>query len=85
MSAVQIPTLGAIAGFTILLGLPVGRLRHPSLRMKAFLNATATGVLLFLFWDVLAHAVAPVETALTTVTREGTGSWMRSARWLPSP
>jgi ZIP family zinc transporter len=77
VTAVQIPTLGAIAGFTILLGLPVGRLRHPSLRMKAFLNATATGVLLFLFWDVVAHAVAPVETALTTVTREGTGSWMR--------
>ena len=25
----------------------------------------------------LAHAVEPVETALTTVTREGTGSWMR--------
>jgi zinc transporter, ZIP family len=45
--------------------------------MKAFLNATATGVLLFLFRDVLAHAVEPVETALTAVTRDGTGSWMR--------
>lgn len=77
MSAAQIATLGAIAGFTIFLGLPVGRLRNPSLAMKAFLNATATGVLLFLFWDVLAHAVEPVETALTAVTRDGTGSWMR--------
>ena len=76
MTAVQIATLGAIAGFTIFLGLPVGRLRNPSLAMKAFLNATATGVLLFLFWDVLAHAVEPVETALTAVTRDGTGSWM---------
>jgi len=76
VTAVQIATLGAIAGFTIFLGLPVGRLRNPSLAMKAFLNATATGVLLFLFWDVLAHAVEPVETALTAVTRDGTGSWM---------
>jgi len=76
VTALQIATLGAIAGFTIFLGLPVGRLRNPSLAMKAFLNATATGVLLFLFWDVLAHAVEPVETALTAVTRDGTGSWM---------
>ncbi|MDT5010437.1 MAG: hypothetical protein QOH57_2054, partial [Mycobacterium sp.] len=30
--------------------------------MKALLNATATGVLLFLLWDVLAHAVEPVES-----------------------
>jgi len=44
--------------------------------MKVFLNAMATGVLLFLLWDVLAHAVEPVEDALTAVTREGTGSWM---------
>jgi ZIP family zinc transporter len=77
VSAVQIATLGAIAGFTIFLGLPVGRLRNPSLRMKVFLNATATGVLLFLLWDVLAHAVEPVESALTAVTRDGTGSWLR--------
>jgi ZIP family zinc transporter len=76
VTALQIATLGAIAGFTIFLGLPVGRLRNPSLAMKAFLNATATGVLLFLFWDVLAHALEPVETALTAVTRDGTGSWM---------
>jgi len=68
--------LGAVAGFTIFLGLPVGRLQNPSLPMKVVLNATSTGVLLFLFWDVLAHAVEPVEAALTAVTREGTGSWM---------
>jgi ZIP family zinc transporter len=77
VSVLQIAILGVIAGFTIFLGLPVARLRNPSLGMKAFLNATATGVLLFLFWDVLAHAVEPVESALTAVTREATGSWMR--------
>ena len=40
--------LGAIAGFTIFLGLPVARLRDPRRSWQAFLNAVATGVLLFL-------------------------------------
>jgi ZIP family zinc transporter len=31
---------------------------------KAFLGATATGILLFLLWDVLSAAVDPVESAL---------------------
>ncbi len=77
MSSVDIAILGSIAGFTIFLGLPIGRLRRPSTGTRALLNATATGVLLFLFWDVVSHAVEPVETALTAVTREGTGSWER--------
>ncbi len=77
MDAVQIAILGAIAGFTIFLGLPVGRLRAASVPVRALLNATATGVLLFLLWDVLAHAVEPVEAALTAVTQDGTGSWAR--------
>lgn len=79
MSSLNIAILGAIAGFTIFLGLPIGRLRNPSLGTKAFLNAMATGVLLFLLWDVLAHAVEPVETALTAVTSDHTGSWARFA------
>lgn len=77
MSSVNIAILGAIAGLTIFIGLPIGRLRSPSTGTRALLNATATGVLLFLFWDVLTHAVEPVETALTAVTRDGTGSWGR--------
>lgn len=77
MGAVQIAILGAIAGFTIFLGLPIGRLRTPSLAVRALLNATATGVLVFLLWDVLTHAVEPVETALAAVTHDGSGSWAR--------
>ena len=76
MSTFDIAVLGAIAGFTIFLGLPVGRVRSLPTGARALLSATATGVLLFLFWDVLAHAVEPVETALVAVTQEGTGSWM---------
>ena len=76
MSTFNIAVLGAIAGFTIFLGLPVGRVRSLPAGMRALLNATATGVLLFLFWDVLVHAVEPVETALVAVTKNGIGTWM---------
>jgi zinc transporter, ZIP family len=56
--------LGAIAGFTIYLGLPLGRIESPSKAMRAGLTAFAAGILLFLFWDVLGHGVDPVETAV---------------------
>ena len=36
----------------------------PSLALRAFLNAVAVGILLFLFWDVLAGGIEPVESAL---------------------
>lgn len=64
MSATQIALLGAIAGLTIFLGLPIGRLRNPAPRLRALLNAAAAGILLFLLWDVLAHAWEPVDAAL---------------------
>jgi hypothetical protein len=60
--------LGFIAGVTILFGLPIGRLRRPATTLRALLNATAIGVLLFLVWDVLTHAWAPIEDALTLAT-----------------
>ena len=64
MSSAQILALGAVAGITIFIGLPIGRLRSAHLGLKAFLSATATGILLFLLWDVLSGAVEPVESAL---------------------
>jgi ZIP family zinc transporter len=64
MSTAQILLLGAVAGCTIFLGLPVGRMNGVSSEAKAFLSATATGILIFLLWDVLSAAVEPVETAL---------------------
>jgi zinc transporter, ZIP family len=75
VSSEKIALLGAIAGLTIFLGLPVGRLRHPAPRLKAFLNALAIGILLFLLWDVLSHAFAPIEAGLTAVAIDHTGSW----------
>jgi zinc transporter, ZIP family len=64
VSAARIALMGAIAGSTIFIGLPIGRLRAPMPRVRALLNALAIGILLFLLWDVLAHAWEPVDGAL---------------------
>jgi ZIP family zinc transporter len=56
--------LGFIAGVTIVLGLPVGRLRRPAATLRGVLNAVAIGILLFLVWDVVTHAWEPIDTAL---------------------
>src|SRR6266508_699465 len=63
MSAAQIALLGAIAGFTIFLGLPLGRLRTTLPRLRALLNAVAVGILVFLLFDVLEHAWEPIDEA----------------------
>src|SRR5215217_8981299 len=56
--------LGGLAGLTIFLGLPAARLRLASRQYLSFLNAFAIGILLFLFVDIMEHAVTPVEEAL---------------------
>jgi len=75
MSTAQTLALGAIAGFTIFLGLPIGRMQNVTASTKAFLAATATGVLIFLFWDVMSGAVGPIETALED-GRGGRFAWL---------
>ena len=67
MSLSKTLLLGLVAGVTILAGLPIGRLRQPMPTVRALLNATATGVLLFLIWDVLSAAWEPIDTALAGV------------------
>ncbi|HEY8719022.1 hypothetical protein [Pengzhenrongella sp.] len=67
MGMSQTLLLGFIAGVTILLGLPVGRMRRPAPSLRALLNAVAIGILLFLVWDVLSHAWEPIDTALGEV------------------
>src|SRR3989475_10116652 len=56
--------LGAVAGATIFLGLPVARMRGLPKGVQGFLNAFATGILVFLLWDILTHAAGPVEVAV---------------------
>ena len=65
--------LGALAGLTIFLGLPIGRLSRPRPRLVAFLNAAAVGVLLFLFYDVIKNASETIEGALGESRARGIG------------
>jgi len=75
MSTGHILLLGAIAGGTIFLGLPVGRMQNLGLQARAGLSALATGILIFLLWDVLSGAVDPIETALDA-RHWGRFSWL---------
>ena len=63
MSVPQILLLGALAGITIFFGLPVARL-HLARTLQGFLSASATGILIFLLFDVLQGATSPVNQAL---------------------
>jgi len=59
----QVLLLGALAGGTIFLGLPLAKLRPPR-TLQGFLSAIATGILFFLLYDVLSQATDPVNRAL---------------------
>jgi ZIP family zinc transporter len=75
MSETRTLILAAIAGMTILLGLPIGRLRRPLPRLRQFLNALAIGILIFLIWDVLSNAFEPIDTALANLHDHKGGTW----------
>jgi ZIP family zinc transporter len=64
MSMGHILLLGAVAGATIFLGLPIGRLRRIGVQGRAGMSALATGILVFLLWDVLKGAEEPIGAAL---------------------
>ncbi|MDE1843843.1 MAG: ZIP family metal transporter [Thaumarchaeota archaeon] len=59
----QLVLLGAIAGFTIFLGLPIAAIKNVSANKKGFLNALALGILVFLIIDVFSHAWESTESA----------------------
>jgi ZIP family zinc transporter len=67
MSETKTLILGLIAGGTILLGMPLGRLRAPRPMLRQALNAVAVGILVFLLWDVLSAAFEPIDSALGAV------------------
>jgi ZIP family zinc transporter len=83
LAALEISTgrlwlLGAIAGLTIFLGLPLGRLRSPAPRLRAALNAVSIGILLFLLVEVVGKANETVEHSLVGALDHG-ASWWRFA------
>lgn len=67
----QTVALGAMAGFTIFLGLPIARLRYSTAGIQSLLNALALGVLLFLVWDILSKALDPIQEALKGSLKSG--------------
>mgnify|MGYP001576068998 CR=1 FL=1 len=53
--------LGLLAGGTIVLGLPVARLREATTKTRAFLNAISTGILVFLLVEITGHLIEELE------------------------
>jgi ZIP family zinc transporter len=70
--------LGAFAGLTIYLGLPMAFLKQTPQSFKVFLNMLATGVLVFLLFDVLSKASDPINAALDQVRTQHTGTGLFS-------
>jgi zinc transporter, ZIP family len=56
--------LGAIAGSTIYLGLPVGRMPRVTERVRVALAMFSVGILAFIFMDVAGHGQEIVDAAL---------------------
>ena len=65
--------LGAIAGLTIFLGLPVGRIGHVSDRVRVALAMFSVGILAFIFMDVTKHAQEIVASTLDEYKAHTTG------------
>jgi ZIP family zinc transporter len=75
VSFAQTVALGALAGFTIYLGLPVGRLQLLSSRSRVALAMFSVGVLAFIFVDVLSHGTEIVDNALVAVKAHHHSVW----------
>jgi ZIP family zinc transporter len=65
MSFAETALLGALAGFTIFLGLPIGRLQLLGSRARVALAMFSVGILVFLLVDVLMHGFEIAEEAVT--------------------
>jgi zinc transporter, ZIP family len=65
MNFIQTVVLGAIAGFTIYLGLPFGRIKKISDGTRTFLSMFSAGILLFILFDVLSNLSEPIKAAIT--------------------
>ncbi len=76
MSQSDTVLLGAIAGLTIYLGLPIARLKNPYRAWKAFANAMATGILVFLLWDILSKVREPITTAMSAARSGDAGEFL---------
>jgi ZIP family zinc transporter len=67
LSFAQTVALGALAGLTIYIGLPVGRLQLLGGRSRVALAMFSVGVLAFIFVDVLSNGISIVDQTLRAV------------------
>ena len=73
MSFAETTLLGALAGFTIFLGLPFGRMRVLNSRGRVALSMFAVGVLAFLFVDIFEHGFEILEESVEDFSAGETG------------
>ncbi len=66
--------LGAFAGLTIYLGLPFAFLKRIPQATKLFLNMLATGILIFLFYDVIGKATEPINNLIGELSTHHQGA-----------
>jgi ZIP family zinc transporter len=66
MSFAETAALGAIAGFTIYIGLPLGRMERVGVRTRVGLAMFSVGILAFIFMDVTTHGQEIVSDALSS-------------------
>jgi ZIP family zinc transporter len=78
MSFLETVLLGALAGGTIFLGLPLARMRVLTQPMRVGLAMFSVGILVFLLVDVLAHGFNIAEDAVSNY-HDGTGSFLHAA------
>ncbi|MBI2884544.1 MAG: ZIP family metal transporter [Candidatus Omnitrophica bacterium] len=64
--------LGLFAGGTIVLGLPVARLKTVTVKTRALLNAISTGVLIFLLVEITGHLLEEMEELIEAAVEHGT-------------
>ena len=64
MSFAETALLGAIAGATIYIGLPLGRVKAVGPRLRMALAMFSVGILAFIFMDVTSHGESVVADAL---------------------
>ena len=81
MTFSQTVLLGAVAGLTIFIGLPLGRIANLSKRTRIALAMFSVGVLCFLFVDVGAHMFSMIEDSVSGL-REGKNGAGQTALYL---
>ena len=64
MSFAETAALGALAGLTIYIGLPLGRMQRVGARTRVCLAMLSVGILAFIFMDVTSNAQGIVSDAL---------------------